>query len=82
MLGHEELQAAATTSLGWTRLKQYRERLHRWAEEYRWQGWLAETPEYLLRAHSGSSQDPTDVSLLIACADEARHESNALHHRW
>ena len=75
VLGHEELQRAATSSLGQTRLKQYRERLHQWAEEYSEQGWLTETPEYLLRGYFRMLQDATDVSRLIACAvDQARHD--------
>ena len=32
VLGHEELQAAASESLGPARLEQYRQRLHAWAE--------------------------------------------------
>ena len=35
VLGHEELQTAAAAYLGPSRLKEYRERLHAWAEEYR-----------------------------------------------
>lgn len=51
VLGHEELQLAATAFLGHERLIEYRERLHAWAETYRQRGWPAGTPEYLLRGY-------------------------------
>ena len=47
LLGHEELQTAATYYLA-DRLPDYEERLHDWADTYRGRGWPAETPEYLL----------------------------------
>jgi hypothetical protein len=49
MLGHEELQEQATVFLGPTRLGDYRQRLHTWADHYRDQSWPVDTPEYLLR---------------------------------
>ena len=39
VLGHEELQAAATVLLGDARLAGYRQRLHAWAVSYQRQGW-------------------------------------------
>ena len=74
-LGHEELQAAATASLGLARLKEYRKRLHDWAEDYRCRGWPAGTPEYLLRGYFRLLQDAADIPGLLACAaDRLRHD--------
>jgi hypothetical protein len=61
VLGHEELQAAATASLGHARLEQYRDRLHAWAADYSRQGWPAGTPEYLLRGYFRMLQDAADI---------------------
>jgi hypothetical protein len=75
LLGHEELQSAATRYLGEQRLSGYRERLHAWAEDYRQRGWPTETPEYLLRGYFRMLIDVRDTPRLIAHAtDEARHD--------
>ena len=75
VLGHEDLQTAATTSLGQARLAEYRDRLHTWADGYRQLGWPAGTPEYLLRGYFRMLQDATDLPRLIACAtDWTRHD--------
>jgi transcriptional regulator with XRE-family HTH domain len=50
LLGHEELQAAATHYLR-RRLAAHHERLHAWAEDYRARRWPADTPEYLLSGY-------------------------------
>ena len=76
LLGHEELQLAAIDHIGPTRLRDYRARLHTWAESYRARGWPDDTPEYLLRgyfrmvaAHGGP--------LLELCTDARRHDRMA-----
>ena len=75
MLGHEELQMAATDALGPARLERYRERLHAWAQDYRQRGWPAGTPEYLLRGYFRLLLDAADIPRLIGCAtDRARHD--------
>ena len=75
VLGHEELQMAATAFLGGARLGEYRERLHAWAEDYRQRGWPAGTPEYLLRGYFRMLHDAVDIRKLVACAtDKARHD--------
>jgi hypothetical protein len=78
VLGHEELQMAASASLGQARLRQYRERLHAWAEEYRQRGWPAETPEYLLRGYFRMLYDATDIPGLLACAVDRRRYDRML----
>ena len=75
VLGHEELQTAATTALGQTRLEQYRQRLHAWAEDYRRRAWPAGTPEYLLRGYFRMLYDAADIPRLLTCAtDQLRHD--------
>ena len=75
VLGHEELQTAATASLGDTRLVGYRQRLHTGADEYRQQDWPSGTPEYLLRGYFQMLQATSDTTRLVACAlDRARHD--------
>ena len=75
VLGHEELQAAAATTLGPTRLERYRERLDLWAQDYSAQGWPTSTPEYLLRGYFRLLLDTADVPRLTGCAtDRARHD--------
>jgi hypothetical protein len=74
LLGHEELQAAATDYLG-DRLTAYREDLHAWAERYRARGWPPETPEYLLSGYFRLLDDLGDLPGMtrLAC-DTARHD--------
>ena len=75
VLGHEELQTAATRFLGSTRLADYRQRLHSWAESYRQRGWPAESPEYLLLGYYRMLLATKDVPRIVACAtDQARHD--------
>ena len=75
VLGHEELQTAATAFLGQVTLKEYRERLHAWADGYRRRGWPAKTPQYLLRGYFRLLRDSADIPRLIACAvDQVRHD--------
>jgi len=75
VLGHEELQAAAAAALGPDRLERYRERLHRWAQQYRARGWASGTPEYLLRGYFRLLLDTADLPRLVGCAtDQARHD--------
>jgi tetratricopeptide (TPR) repeat protein len=74
MLGHEELQAAADRYLG-TRLADYHERLHEWADTYRARGWPSGTPEYLLSGYYRLLASIGDLPRMIACAgDRARHD--------
>ena len=74
LLGHEELQAAATDYLG-DRLTAYRENLHAWAERYRAREWPPETPEYLLTGYFRLLDDLGDLPRMtrLAC-DTARHD--------
>ncbi len=75
VLGHEELQAAASESLGPARLEQYRQRLHAWAERYCKRGWPAGTPEYLFRGYFRLLRDVADTERLLACGtDRLRHD--------
>ena len=75
VLGHEELQAAASKSLGPARLEQYRQRLHAWAEDYRRRGWPAGAPEYLLRGYFRLLWDRVDIPRLLGCGtDRLRHD--------
>jgi tetratricopeptide (TPR) repeat protein len=75
LLGHEELQATATEELGESRLAEYRERLHLWAENYRRQRWPSTTPEYLLRGYFRMLAANGDLSRMVACAtDRARQD--------
>src|ERR1035441_8614961 len=60
LLGHEELQAAATDYLG-VCLSGYRDRLHAWAGLYRTRRWPAETPEYLLTGYFRLLDDLGDI---------------------
>ncbi|HEX7460915.1 MAG TPA: hypothetical protein VF317_01920, partial [Dermatophilaceae bacterium] len=75
LLGHEELQVAATRYLGDQRLAGYRDRLHAWGDSYRAKGWPPWTPEYLLRGYYSLLTTTNDLPHLIACAtDAARHD--------
>jgi hypothetical protein len=74
LLGHEELQAAATEYLT-SRLPRYLERLHAWAESYRDRKWPAGTPEYLLGGYYQRLVSLGDQRrLAIYGLDRARHD--------
>ncbi|HEY6798245.1 MAG TPA: hypothetical protein VI248_26495, partial [Kineosporiaceae bacterium] len=75
LLGHEELQNAATSYLREARLAGYRDRIHAWAGTYRARGWPAGTPEYLLRGYFRLLAALGDLPRLTALAvDTARHD--------
>lgn len=78
LLGHEELQVAATGYLG-QRLNGYRDRLHEWADRYRAEGWPDRTPEYLMLGYYRLLTAVSDLDRMIACAgDPDRHEQMLL----
>ncbi|WP_431919583.1 hypothetical protein [Nonomuraea jabiensis] len=75
VLAHEELQSTAVEWLGPARLTDYRERLHKWADDYRARGWPADTPEYLLRGYFLLLQAIGASDWMLACAlDPVRHD--------
>jgi hypothetical protein len=70
LLGHEELQQAATSYIGEPRLAEYRTRLHTWADIYRTPAhgrlpWPAGTPEYLLRGYPRMLSTTGEVARLV-----------------
>src|SRR5262249_20928580 len=74
LLGHEELQAAASRYLG-HRLEGYHDKLHAWADGYRGRGWPPGTPEYLLRGYYRLLTGLGDLPHMITCAgDPTRHD--------
>ena len=74
MLGHEELQTAATRYLG-NRLGAYRDRLHEWAAAYSRRKWPPDTPQYLLDGYYQLLASLDDLPGMVACArDRARHD--------
>jgi tetratricopeptide (TPR) repeat protein len=75
LLGHEELQREAEQAFGPADLGSYRQRLHKWACNYRNAGWPMGTPEYLLRGYFRLLQSTGDVSRMVQCGtDRARHD--------
>ena len=74
LLAHEQLQQDAVRMLGKSRLAEYRQRLHVWADGYRGQGWPPGTPEYLLRGYFLMLRETGETSRLAVYAlDRARH---------
>ncbi|MEU0071255.1 hypothetical protein ABZ027_17165 [Streptomyces sp. NPDC006332] len=75
MLGHEELQQTAVRFLRDARLAQYRQRLHAWADQYRFNNWPGESPEYLMRGYFRMLHAVGDLPRMISCAlDKTRHD--------
>lgn len=73
-LAHTDLRELARKLLGES-LDQHRQRIFVWAEEYRQQGWPAQTPEYLLRGYFRMLDDLGDLPQMIECAtDLARRD--------
>ncbi|PSL55830.1 NACHT domain-containing protein [Saccharothrix carnea] len=74
VLGHEELQTAAITMLGDSRIEGYRDRLHRMYVRYREAGWPPSSPEYLLSGYFNMLKAVGDLPIMITCGtDLARH---------
>ncbi|MFH8520392.1 hypothetical protein ACH4CE_36065 [Streptomyces gelaticus] len=75
VLGHEEIQQETLRRLGAERLREYRQRLHAWANGYRRQNWPVGTPGYLLRGWfqllggDGNAAEMVELAL-----DKARHD--------
>ncbi|MFC3992989.1 hypothetical protein, partial [Actinoplanes siamensis] len=80
LLGHEDLQQAATGYIGEPRLTGYRASLHAWAGTYRAPTdgrppWPEGTPEYLLRGYPRMLATTGDVPRLVELAtDPQRHD--------
>ncbi|MFC5001279.1 hypothetical protein ACFPIJ_26010 [Dactylosporangium cerinum] len=79
LLGHEELHTAACHYLGKTRLADYRNRLHAWADTYRTStpdqpAWPPDTPRYLLSGYTRMLHTIEDTDRLVTlAADPVRH---------
>ncbi|WP_229070051.1 hypothetical protein [Actinoplanes sp. DH11] len=74
-LGHEQLAEFVKRRLDPADLAERRDRLARWAEDYRVRRWPAETPEYLLRPYAQMLHGIKDLSHLVAdAADRFRHD--------
>jgi tetratricopeptide (TPR) repeat protein len=80
LLGHEQLQQAATSYVGEPLLTGYRTRLHAWAGTYRTPAdgrprWPAGTPEYLLRGYPRMLATTGEVTRLVdLVTDPDRHD--------
>jgi hypothetical protein len=73
-LAHTDLRELARNLLG-RDLRQHRQRLFVWAQEYRALGWPSHTPEYLLRGYFRMLHEASDANEMVACAiDAARHD--------
>jgi hypothetical protein len=78
VLGHEELQTMAATSLGRERLAKCRKKLHAWATSYRRRAWPEDTPEYLLRGYFRLLQETDDMDRLVACSTDWRRQDRLI----
>jgi hypothetical protein len=75
LLGHEDLQEAATRYFAKHGLEAYRDRLHAWVNGYRAGGWPRDTPEYPLRGYFRLVDYLGDLSRMVECAcDPVRHD--------
>ena len=71
---HESLRVTAVERLGEGLLASLRERVHRWADEYRMRRWPPDTPTYLLRSYPLMLRAQQDwVRLADLAADRRRH---------
>jgi hypothetical protein len=74
LLGHEELQSAATYYLA-TQLPAYYDRLHEWAVKYQEKGWPADTPEYLVAGYFQLLDSLSDLPRMsVLAGNPARHD--------
>ncbi len=75
LLAHEEIQRRAADLITDAELADCLTLLHRWAQTYRSAGWLATTPEYLLRGYAQLLRELGDTGRLVELVcDAARHE--------
>ncbi|MFI9181136.1 hypothetical protein ACIGXG_02850 [Streptomyces goshikiensis] len=74
VLSHEEIQRQALRFLGATRLAEFRERIHAWAEGFRAAKWPNGSPEYLLHGYFKLLHSTGDLPRMVTCAtDPYRH---------
>lgn len=74
-LAHEELNVTALQMLGSTRLAEYRDTLHSWADSYRARKWPEDTPDYLLSSYPRMLHQSADAARLVDCVtDVDRHD--------
>ncbi|MEV0433296.1 hypothetical protein [Nocardia sp. NPDC050413] len=79
-LAHETLQRTAEQRLGARLLRESRDRLHAWADEYRQAGWPPETPDFLLRRYFSILDRADDHARMAKLAlDTARHDRLRAH---
>jgi tetratricopeptide (TPR) repeat protein len=76
-LAHEEMQPTAARLLG-TRLRDYQQRLHEWAEHYHQLSWPAGTPDYLLRGYFRTTH--RDLARMVRYATDADRHDRMLDH--
>ncbi|MEU7356827.1 MULTISPECIES: hypothetical protein [Streptomyces] len=79
VLGHDELRSTALRMLGSVSVARDRERIHRWADGYRADGWPARTPEYLLHGYFRTLRDAGDLPRVAAHATDAARHNRMLH---
>ncbi|TDP41211.1 hypothetical protein [Nocardia ignorata] len=79
-LAHETLQRTAEQRLGTRLLRESRDRLHAWADEYREAGWPPETPDFLLRRYFSILDRADDYARMAELAlDTTRHDRLRAH---
>ncbi|WP_170292270.1 hypothetical protein [Actinoplanes teichomyceticus] len=80
VLAHEELLSTAARLLGPSRLREYRGRLHEWADRYREQGWPANTPADLLLGYFRMLSDQGDHARMVHLVTDAGRHDRMLDH--
>ncbi|MGW2105107.1 hypothetical protein [Streptomyces sp. NPDC001948] len=74
VLGHSELLKAALDGLGNAVAAEYEARLHSWADDYRAQGWPADTPSYLLCDYTSMLRSKGNAKRLAAFILDPRRQ--------
>jgi hypothetical protein len=77
LFAHETLRAIAEQELAHD-LAPYRQRIDRWAEEYRAQGWPESTPRYLLRPYGRMLGTSGALDRLVSLATDAARQDRML----
>ncbi|MDX3188888.1 hypothetical protein PV458_10825 [Streptomyces sp. MN03-5084-2B] len=78
VLAHEGLQTRAVGRLGPDGLRNYRDRLMTWADDYRGRGWPASTPQFLLLGYPRLLQETGQLQRLVECVTDLARQDRLL----
>jgi tetratricopeptide (TPR) repeat protein len=75
VMAHDTLRVQTVSTLGESKLAEYRDRIYQWADSYRAQGWPQDTPVFLIEGYAEMlNRTPNSRKLASLAVDHVRHD--------